>query len=121
MSFGSLGLHPDLLRTRAQRGHLRPTPIQAAAIPAALAGRDLIGAAVTGSGKTLAYVLPALQQLLHLLGTEPETPRPVRVLVLVPARELAQQVSDTFLAYAQALALRVKLVTLVGGVSVNPQ
>jgi superfamily II DNA/RNA helicase len=121
MSFASLGLHPDLLRTLAQRGHLRPTPIQAAAIPAALAGRDLIGAAVTGSGKTLAYVLPALQHLLRLLGTEPETPRPVRVLVLVPARELAQQVSDTFLAYAQALALRVKLVTLVGGVSVNPQ
>ena len=121
MSFASLGLHPDLLRTLAQRGHLQPTPIQAAAIPAALAGRDLIGAAVTGSGKTLAYVLPALQQLLHLLGTEPETPRPVRVLVLVPARELALQISDTFLAYAQALALRVKLVTLVGGVSVNPQ
>jgi superfamily II DNA/RNA helicase len=120
-SFASLGLHPDLLRTLAQRGHLQPTPIQAAAIPAALAGRDLIGAAVTGSGKTLAYVLPALQHLLRLLGTEPETPRPVRVLVLVPARELAQQVSDTFLAYAQALALRVKLVTLVGGVSVNPQ
>ncbi|MGI9154156.1 MAG: DEAD/DEAH box helicase, partial [Rubrivivax sp.] len=118
MSFVSLGLHPDLLRTLAQRGHLRPTPIQAAAIPAALAGRDLIGAAVTGSGKTLAYVLPALQQLLD---TEPQTPRPVRVLVLVPARELALQVSDTFLAYAQALALRVKLVTLVGGVSVNPQ
>ena len=47
-SFASLGLHPDLLRTLAQRGHLRPTPIQAAAIPAALAGRDLIGAAVTG-------------------------------------------------------------------------
>ena len=118
MSFASLGLHPDLLRTLAQRGHLRPTPIQSAAIPAALAGRDLIGAAVTGSGKTLAYVLPALQQLLD---TEPQAPRPVRVLVLVPARELALQVSDTFLAYAQALALRVKLVTLVGGVSVNPQ
>ena len=68
-SFASLGLHPDLLRTLAQRGHLRPTPIQAAAIPAALAGRDLIGAAVTGSGKTLAYVLPVLQNLLQLLHT----------------------------------------------------
>lgn len=121
MSFAALGLHPDLLRTLAERGHLAPTAIQAAAIPAALAGRDLMGAAVTGSGKTLAYVLPALQHLLRLLHTEPETPRPVRVLVLVPARELALQVSDTFLAYAQALALRVKLVTLVGGVSVNPQ
>jgi len=120
-SFASLGLHPDLLHTLAHRGHLAPTAIQAAAIPAALAGRDLIGAAVTGSGKTLAYVLPALQHLLRLLHTEPETPRPVRVLVLVPARELAQQVSDTFLVYARALALRVKLVTLVGGVSVNPQ
>jgi len=120
-SFASLGLHPDLLHTLAHRGHLAPTAIQAAAIPAALAGRDLIGAAVTGSGKTLAYVLPALQNLLRLLLTEPETPRPVRVLVLVPARELAQQVSDTFLVYARALALRVKLVTLVGGVSVNPQ
>lgn len=120
-SFASLGLHPDLLRTLAQRGHLRPTPIQAAAIPAALAGRDLIGAAVTGSGKTLAYVLPLLQNLLRLLHTEPETPRPARALVLVPSRELALQVTDTFLAYTQALALRVKVVTLVGGVSVNPQ
>ena len=118
-SFASLGLHPDLLRTLAQRGHLRPTPIQSAAIPAALAGRDLIGAAVTGSGKTLAYVLPLLQSLLR--HTEPETPRPARALVLVPSRELALQVTDTFVAYTQALALRVKVVTLVGGVSVNPQ
>ena len=86
MSFSTLGLHPDLLRTLTQRGHLRPTPIQAAAMPAALAGRDLIGAAVTGSGKTLAYVLPVLQNLLRRLGTEPETPRPVRALVLVPSR-----------------------------------
>jgi superfamily II DNA/RNA helicase len=118
MSFASLGLHPDLLRTLTQRGHLRPTAIQAAALPAALAGRDLIGAAVTGSGKTLAYVLPILQHLLH---TAPETPRPVRALVLVPARDLALQVSDTFAAYAQALAVRVKVVTVFGGVSVNPQ
>jgi hypothetical protein len=118
MSFASLGLHPDLLRTLTQRGHLQPTPIQAAALPAALAGRDLIGAAVTGSGKTLAYVLPILQHLLH---TAPETPRPVRALVLVPTRDLALQVSDTFAAYAQALAVRVKVVTVFGGVSVNPQ
>jgi ATP-dependent RNA helicase RhlE len=118
MSFSSLGLHPDLLRTLHQRGHLRPTPIQAAAIPAALAGRDLIGAAVTGSGKTLAYVLPVLQHLLH---TEPQSPRPVRALVLVPARELALQVSDTFAAYAQSLPVRIKVITLYGGVSINPQ
>jgi hypothetical protein len=118
MSFASMGLHPDLLRTLTQRGHLQPTPIQAAALPAALAGRDLIGAAVTGSGKTLAYVLPILQHLLH---TAPETPRPVHALVLVPARDLALQVSDTFAAYAQALAVRVKVVTVFGGVSVNPQ
>jgi superfamily II DNA/RNA helicase len=111
-------LHPDLLRTLTQRGHLQPTPIQAAALPAALAGRDLIGAAVTGSGKTLAYVLPILQHLLH---TASETPRPVRALVLVPARDLALQVSDTLAAYAQALAVRVKVVTVFGGVSVNPQ
>lgn len=121
MSFASLGLHPDLLRTLAQRGHLRPTPIQTAAIPAALAGRDLIGAAITGSGKTLAYVLPVLQNLLRLLHTEPETPRATRALVLVPSRELALQVTDTFVAYTQALAMRIKVVTLVGGVSVNPQ
>jgi len=118
MSFSSLGLHPDLLRTLHQRGHLRPTPIQAAAIPAALAGRDLIGAAITGSGKTLAYVLPVLQHLLH---TEPQSPRPVRALVLVPARELALQVSDTFAAYAQSLPVRIKVITLYGGVSINPQ
>ena len=71
MSLASLGLHPDLLRTLTQRGHLRPTAIQAAALPAALAGRDLIGAAVTGSGKTLAYVLPILQHLLQKYGNDP--------------------------------------------------
>ena len=121
MSFSSLGLHPDLLRALTQRGHLRPTPIQAAAIPAALSGRDVIGAAVTGSGKTLAYALPVLQNLLRLPHPTPEMPRPVRALVLVPTRELARQVTDTFLAYTQALAVRVKVVTLVGGVSINPQ
>lgn len=129
MSFASLGLHPELLRTLARRGHLRPTPIQDEAIPAALAGRDVIGATVTGSGKTLAYVLPLLQRRLSDEAGRPDAPRPdhrpaaraVRALVLVPARELAQQVTDTFLAYTQALSVRVKVVTLHGGVSVNPQ
>ena len=117
-SFAALGLHPALLRALQQRGHLRPTAIQAQGVPAALAGHDLMGAAVTGSGKTLAYVLPLLQGLLE---RPPTGSRPVRGLVLVPTRELALQVTDTLLAYAQALALRVKVVTLHGGVSVNPQ
>ncbi|KAI4516984.1 DEAD-domain-containing protein [Schizophyllum commune Loenen D] len=88
-------LHPQLLRTLQTRNFLKPTPIQAAALIPALAGRDVVGVAQTGSGKTLAYGLPILH---HLLETPHKSTtgekRPVRALILAPTRELALQVSS---------------------------
>ena len=102
---GALGLH-------------QPTPIQSAAIPEVLRGRDLLGTAQTGSGKTAAFLLPLLQQL----GDEPpQTPRRTRVLVLVPTRELATQVGETVRALLPALPQRLKAAIVFGGVSINPQ
>jgi ATP-dependent RNA helicase RhlE len=92
MPFVELGLSPALARAAATLGLHQPTPIQSAAIPEVLRGRDVLGTAQTGSGKTAAFLLPLLQQL----GDEPpQTPRRTRVLVLVPTRELATQVGET--------------------------
>src|SRR5438552_12239626 len=85
MPFAALGLAPELVRAVADEGYARPTPIQAEAIPLALAGRDLIGSAQTGTGKTAAFVLPILQRLSR--GTRGV----LRALILVPTRELAEQ------------------------------
>src|SRR5919108_402662 len=87
MPFASLGLVPELVRAVAEEGYAQPTPIQQEAIPLALAGRDLIGSAQTGTGKTAAFMLPILQRL-----TRNGTARVLRALVLVPTRELAEQV-----------------------------
>lgn len=107
MTFSELELHPALLA--ALPAELRqPTPIQQLAIPAALAGRDLLALARTGSGKTLAFGLPLLQQL------DPACDR-VQGLVLVPTRELAMQVSTALQGIAEGLELRV--LTLCGGVA----
>ncbi|MED5619095.1 DEAD/DEAH box helicase [Ideonella sp. BN130291] len=115
MSFTSLGLSPALLRAVRERGHAEPTAVQAAAIPAALAGRDLVACAHTGSGKTAAFVLPLLQRL--------QGPARQRgwALVLVPTRELAVQVGETVHGFARHLPQPLKVVTAVGGVSINPQ
>jgi ATP-dependent RNA helicase RhlE len=86
MPFTALGLSPELVRAVADEGYEHPTPIQLEAIPLALAGRDLIGSAQTGTGKTAAFVLPILQRL-HA-GTRGV----LRALILVPTRELAEQV-----------------------------
>ena len=105
MSFDSLGLAPPLLRAVAEQGYTTPTPIQQRAVPEILAGRDLLAAAQTGTGKTAAFTLP----LLHRLSAEAVDPahRHVRVLVLVPTRELAVQVEDSVRTYGQGLpALR---------------
>lgn len=80
MPFDALGLAPALVRAVQEHGHTTPTPIQARSIPAALAGRDVLGAAQTGSGKTLAFALPLLQRQMHLRR---EWPRWPRALVLV--------------------------------------
>ena len=118
MPFVELGLSPGLARAAAALGLHPPTPVQSAAIPEILHGRDVLATARTGSGKTAAFLLP----LLHQLGDEPtRTPRRTRVLVLVPTRELATQVGETVRALLPALPRRLKAAIVFGGVSINPQ
>ena len=121
MSFESLGLGAPLLRAAQQRGYLGPTPIQSAAIPPALAGRDVQGAARTGSGKTQAFGWPVLQRLAEA-GVPPDgEKRPVRALVLAPTRELAAQIGESLREDAQHLPAALKIAIAYGGVSINPQ
>ncbi|AVP57805.1 DEAD/DEAH box helicase [Pulveribacter suum] len=120
MSFTSLGLSSALVQAASRLGMTTPTPIQAAAIPAALQGCDLLGAAQTGSGKTAAFALPLLQQLQQQQGAA-AGPRPVRALVLVPTRELAAQVGEVLRSLAQQLPAPPKVAVVFGGVSINPQ
>ncbi|MGL4206135.1 MAG: DEAD/DEAH box helicase [Aeromonadaceae bacterium] len=116
MSFAELALAPRLLENLQAVGYTSPTPIQQQAIPAILAGHDLMAGAQTGTGKTAAFVLPILQRLL----TSPPLPaQPVRALVLVPTRELALQVHQSVEKYAQGTPLRAAL--LYGGVSIAAQ
>ncbi|HVC19241.1 MAG TPA: DEAD/DEAH box helicase [Vicinamibacterales bacterium] len=113
MSFSQLKLHPDLLRGLKELGFVRPTPIQSDAIPAALAGRDVLACAMTGSGKTAAFLLPILHRLIgRPRGT-------TRVLVLTPTRELAAQVHDDL----KNLALHTPITgaAIFGGVGMGPQ
>ncbi|MBP0604023.1 DEAD/DEAH box helicase [Aeromonas sanarellii] len=116
-SFADLALSPRLQQTLSELGYATPTPIQAAAIPAILAGRDLLAGAQTGTGKTAAFVLP----LLELLMQQPQqaSPRPIRALVLVPTRELAVQVAESVERYGQGTGLASALV--YGGVSIAAQ
>ena len=121
MPFSHLGLDKPLLRAIAEQGYSAPTPIQSQAIPAVLAGRDLLAAAQTGTGKTAAFTLPLLQRLLEFSRTGERTRpgRAPRVLVLVPTRELAAQVNDSVRAYGQFTDLRAAVV--FGGVGLQPQ
>ncbi|QKO21577.1 DEAD/DEAH box helicase [Rhodoferax sp. BAB1] len=122
MPFSSLGLSPALQRALSARAYTAPTPIQAAAIPAVLQGRDVLGSAQTGSGKTLAFALPLLQQLAGAAADPARRARVlVLVLVLVPTRELAAQVGDEFRSLAQHLGVALKVTVVFGGVSINPQ
>ncbi|MFE3265068.1 DEAD/DEAH box helicase [Streptomyces sp. NPDC059215] len=114
-SFDALGLPAELLGTMSGLGVTEPFPIQAATLPNALAGRDVLGRARTGSGKTLAF---GLALLVRTAGLRAEPKRPL-ALVLVPTRELAQQVSDALAPYARTL--NVRLATVVGGLSINRQ
>ncbi len=108
-SFADVELVEPLLRGIAKAGFERPTPVQAAVIPAALAGRDLMAAAATGSGKTAAFLLPILQRLLG----SPAPRAGARALVLVPTRELARQVLDHFRALGSYT--RLTATVIVGG------
>jgi len=118
MSFSSLGLSEPLCRAVAARDYTEPTPIQLAAIPAVLRGSDVQASAQTGSGKTAAFALPMLQ----LLSDSPrQRGRFVRALILVPTRELAAQIGESFRSYARFLPEPIKVLTVYGGVSINPQ
>jgi ATP-dependent RNA helicase RhlE len=120
--FASLGLSAALVRAATEAGHAEPTPIQAAAIPALLAGGDVWGSAPTGSGKTVAYGLPLLQGAQTLRQPRPPgQARRTHALVLVPTRELADQVGAVLRGLAAHLAPPLKVATLFGGVSINPQ
>jgi len=118
MSFSSLGLSPALLKKVAEQNYTEPYPIQQEAIPAILKHKDILGIAQTGSGKTVSYVLPIL---MNLVGHTVTKNRHVNVLVLVPTRELAIQVSDVFLLFSSGLPERIKTMAVFGGVSINPQ
>jgi ATP-dependent RNA helicase RhlE len=117
MRFASLGLIDTLLLALDTLGYQTPTPVQARAIPAVLAGRDLMAAAQTGTGKTAGFALPLLQRLV-MEGPQVAS-NSVRVLVLVPTRELAEQVHESFREYGGHLPLRTSVA--YGGVSINPQ
>jgi ATP-dependent RNA helicase RhlE len=133
MSFDALGLSPDLLHAVADEGYTEPTPVQREAIPLVLARRDLLAGAQTGTGKTAAFVLPIIQ-ILHdtraavtegrpVARTSRQAPAasrpPVRVLVVVPTRELAIQVEESVRTYGAHRPVRST--TIYGGVGIGPQ
>ena len=117
MPFRTLGLHSTILKAIAETGYTEPTPIQSAAIPLILEGRDLIGIAQTGTGKTAAFVLPLLTRIMER-KKEGEGTR-IRFLVVAPTRELVVQIEENARAYAKYLPLKVA--TIYGGVSERPQ
>lgn len=118
MPFSSTGLRPDVLASLAAKSYQQPTPVQAQAIPAVLAGLDVLACAPTGSGKTAAFALPVLQRLLE---TPTPNPKGARALVLVPTRELAVQVGHTMREVANRLPVDMRITVVFGGVSINPQ
>lgn len=116
MTFEELNLSAPVLRAVREAGYTVPSPIQAAAIPPVLAGRDLMGCAQTGTGKTAAFGLPMLDRLA---AAEPKKPGAVRALILTPTRELALQIGESFAAYGKYLPLRSTVI--FGGVGQAPQ
>ncbi|MFT4517991.1 MAG: ATP-dependent RNA helicase RhlE [Halioglobus sp.] len=116
MTFEELGLSKPLLLAVQDKGYSEPSPIQAEAIPAVLAGRDLMAAAQTGTGKTAAFTLPILQQLHACNQSHPHR---IRVLILTPTRELAAQIAESVATYGAHLPFKSAVV--FGGVKINPQ
>ena len=117
LKFDALQLDPAILRALQSAGYDSPTPVQAQAVPAALAGRDLMASAQTGSGKTAAFLLPTLQRLTKRSEKPGKGPR---ALVLTPTRELAAQVEKNALAYAKNMRW-FRTVSIVGGASFGYQ
>ncbi|MBP6825589.1 MAG: DEAD/DEAH box helicase [Saprospiraceae bacterium] len=118
MPFSSLGLTAPLLANIAKSGYTAPYPIQTAAVPAILAGKDILGIAQTGSGKTAGFVWPILQQFQQKTAAPN---RHIKALILVPTRELAVQVGEVFSLFSRNLPRPVKSLAVYGGVSINPQ
>ena len=118
MTFEQLGLNPALLQAIYEQGYTEPTPVQQQAIPVILQGKDILAGAQTGTGKTASFALPLLQKLAENFDPQ-QTPRRVRAVVLVPTRELAAQVYESFLNYGVHLPLHTEMI--VGGVSFGQQ
>ncbi len=118
MSFESLGLSSNIIRSVKKLGYLKPFPIQEQAVPVILQGKDLMGIAQTGSGKTACFVMPILEKLQN---TEVKKDRNVQILILVPTRELAIQIDEVFRAFTDNLKREVRTMAVYGGVSINPQ
>ena len=116
MTFNELNLSAPLLRAVQEAGYETPSPIQAAAIPPVLSGRDLMGCAQTGTGKTAAFALPMLDRLT---ANAPRKKGAIRALILTPTRELALQIGESFEAYGKYLKLRSTVI--FGGVGQAPQ
>ena len=116
MTFKELNLSAPLLRAVQEAGYETPSPIQAAAIPPVLSGRDLMGCAQTGTGKTAAFALPMLDRLT---ANAPRRKGAIRALILTPTRELALQIGESFDAYGKYLKLRSTVI--FGGVGQAPQ
>src|SRR5258707_14265888 len=120
MSFSPLGFSEPLLRAVADEGYTVPTPIQAQAIPAVLAGGDLLAGAQTGTGKTAGFVLPMLQRLATSANAHTAARggvRPIRALILTPTRELAAQVEESVRTYGKYAKLTSTVV--FGGVGIH--
>jgi len=117
ITFDSLGLSEPLLRALTAENYTHPTPIQTRAIPALLAGKDLLGIAQTGTGKTAAFGLPLLQKLAE--HRTPAVPKSARALILAPTRELAVQIDESLRVYGRHLNLRSTVI--LGGVNQSKQ
>ena len=116
MSFSTLGLCAPILAALEEQGYTSPTPIQAQAIPAILAGKDVMAAAQTGTGKTAGFTLPILERLAK---GQPARSNQTRALILTPTRELAAQVAESVATYGKGL--RLSSAVVFGGVKINPQ
>src|SRR5688572_3376033 len=119
MSFIELGLSEAIVRAVSEHGYTTPTPIQKQAIPAVLAGGDLLAGAQTGTGKTAGFTLPILQRLSGAVAPKAGAKRPIRTLILTPTRELAAQVEESVRTYGKYLPLTSAVI--FGGVGINPQ
>ncbi|TXF77371.1 DEAD/DEAH box helicase [Chryseobacterium sp.] len=118
MSFESLGLSHNIIKSVKKLGFLKPFPIQEQTVPVILSGKDLMGIAQTGSGKTACFVMPILEKLQN---EEVKKDRNIQVLVLAPTRELVIQIDEVFRAFTENLKREIRTMAVYGGVSINPQ